>query len=317
MKSNPEISIIVPLYNEEAGLDILLERLDNLRGAVDFRTEIVFVDDGSADNTVNILLDFVATSRDIRVVSLSRNFGHQIAVTAGLAQATAESAVMIIDGDLQDPPELMVKMYDIIKDGYDVVYAVRRKRKEGVIKRILYKFYYVLLQKLAETRIPVDSGDFSMITRRVVDLFNQMPEESRFLRGMRAWVGYKQYGLEYERDERHAGETKYTLGKLFKLAYDGIFNFSTVPIMLIRRLGLGSILVAVVYFITVVVKKLVVGTVPEGFTALLATIILFSGVILLSMAVLGEYIVRIFFQVKNRPLYVIDHITVSPDIGEE
>jgi glycosyltransferase involved in cell wall biosynthesis len=316
MNSKPEISIVVPLYNEEPGLGMLLERLENVRNSEGCRIEIVFVDDGSKDRTKEILFEYTATARDVRVVALSRNFGHQTAVTAGLANATGEAAIMIIDGDLQDPPELLAAMYKRINDGYDVVYAVRKKRKEGIVKRVMYKLYYRLLQKLAETRIPLDSGDFCMITRRVTDLFNQMPEESRFLRGMRAWVGFKQYGLEYEREERHAGETKYTIKKLFKLAYDGIFNFSTVPIKLIRRLGLASIVVSILYFATVLVKKVVYGTVPEGFTALLAAVILFSGVILLSMAILGEYLVRIFFQVKNRPLYVIDHIEMSPDLKD-
>jgi len=311
MESEVALSVVIPLYNEASGLRSLFDRLDHLRTLTTERIEFVFVNDGSSDSTKDELNNYVLITQQSKAIHLSRNFGHQVAVTAGLSHCSGTRAILVIDGDLQDPPELLVGMHEKILEGYDVVYAIRKKRKENILKRIMYSLYYRILQSLAETKIPLDAGDFAMMSRRVVDIINAMPEESRFLRGMRAWTGFEQYGMEYERDVRIAGETKYTIKKLFKLAYDGIFNFSTAPIKIIRRLGVASIFISFVYFLTVIFKKVMYNTVPEGFTALLAAVILFSGVILFSIAVLGEYIVRIFFQVKGRPLFIIDEIVTS------
>lgn len=267
--------------------------------------EVVLVDDGSRDNTTDLMRALALTDERYQCVFLSRNHGHQLALTAGLASATGTEAIMVIDGDLQDPPELLPKFYELYQQGYDVVYAVRKKRKEGFVKRMAYYVFYRILKAISYVEIPLDSGDFALISRRVADVMNQMPEESRYLRGMRTWIGFRQMGVEYERDERVAGMPKYSFKQLFKLAYNGIFNFSEFPIKFVTRLGGIAIFSAFIYFVYVVYKKYFLQDVIEGFTALLFTVILFSGVQLVALGVIGEYVLRIFFQSKNRPLYII------------
>lgn len=269
------------------------------------RIEVVLIDDGSRDNTALLMRQIALTDNRYHCVFLSRNHGHQLALTAGLASARATEALFVIDGDLQDPPELLPDFYQKLQEGYDVVYAVRRKRKENFIKKTGYFLFYRLLKSISYVDIPLDSGDFALISRRVADVMNQMPEESRFLRGMRSWVGFKQTGFEYERSERVAGESKYSFKQLFNLAYNGIFNFSEFPIKFMTRSGGVAIGIALVYFVTVIIKKLFYAEVIEGFTALLFVIILFSGVQLMALGIIGEYVLRIFFQSKGRPLYVV------------
>nr|WP_321540566.1 glycosyltransferase [Flavobacterium piscinae] len=247
-------------------------------------------------------------------VLLSRNHGHQLAVTAGLNYVRGTEGAMIIDGDLQDPPELINEFYSLMQEGYDVVYAVRKNRKESDLKKFAYWIYYRLQQKISNFTIPIDSGDFSMISRRVVDTMNEMPEQSRYLRGMRSWVGFKQKAFEYDRDERQAGQTKYSWKKLFELAFNGIFNFSDFPVRIITRLGLLTILLSIFYFSYIIYNKIVNHNVPQGFTTLIFAIILFSGVQLLSLGLIGEYVLRIYNQVRNRPLFIIDKIIQA---GEE
>ncbi|MCX6274794.1 MAG: glycosyltransferase family 2 protein [Bacteroidetes bacterium] len=305
---NPKVSIVVPLYNEEKAFDLLIGRLKQVMLSADYKVETILVNDGSSDRTA-FLIEKIA-SEDERFVGLllSRNHGHQLAVTAGLSVAKGTDAVMIIDGDLQDPPELLLDFYKKLKEGYDVIYAVRKNRKESSLKKIAYWFYYRLQQRVSNFKIPLDSGDFSMISRRVVDYMNQMPEQSRYLRGMRSWVGFKQFGFEYNRDARAAGEAKYGWKKLFELAFNGIFNFSDFPVRFISRLGIMIILLSFVYIVYVLVQKLFFGNVPEGFTTLIIAITLFSGVQLISIGLIGEYVLRIYNQVRNRPLFVIDKI---------
>jgi dolichol-phosphate mannosyltransferase len=267
--------------------------------------EVVLVDDGSRDDTPTLMRQLALLDERYHCVFLSRNHGHQLALSAGMASARASEALFIIDGDLQDPPELLPDFYEAFQDGNDVVYAVRRKRKEGVAKKIAYYLFYRLLKSISYVEIPLDSGDFALISRRVADVLIKMPEESRYLRGMRSWVGFKQIGLEYERDERVAGESKYSLKQLFNLAYNGIFNFSEFPVKFMTRIGTVAILTSLFYFITVVIKKLFFTEVIEGFTSLLFVVILFSGVQLFALGIIGEYVLRIFFQSKNRPLFII------------
>ena len=300
-----DISLIIPLYNESQIFPHLIERLNNLKKITDFEIEFVLIDDGSKDNTAELMASLALTDNKYNCVFLSRNYGHQTALTAGLKLARAEKAVMIIDGDLQDPPELLVDFYEHYKQGYDVVYAVRKKRKENFIKRFCYYLFYRILKKISYIDIPLDSGDFCLISRRALNVLNRMPEESRCIRGMRTWIGFNQIGVEYERNERFAGNSKYTLRMLIKLAYNGIFNFSEFPIKFITNLGAFTVCLSLLYLTVTISKKLIYGTVPEGFTALLFTIILFSGVQMVSLGVIGEYVLRIFFQVKGRPLYII------------
>jgi dolichol-phosphate mannosyltransferase len=306
--ANPEVSIIVPLYNEERVFNYLISRLDKLVESLDFPVEIVLIDDGSGDNTPLFIREVALKNKTYKAVFLSRNFGHQIAVTAGMASVSCSHAVMIIDGDLQDPPELLPEFYQKIKQGYDVVYAIRKKRKENFFKKTSYWGFYRLLQSISEINIPLDSGDFCMMTRKVNDIVVTFPEQSRFIRGIRTWVGFNQIGLEYERDCRKAGTPKYTLKKLVKLAYDGIFNFSYVPLKFITNLGFYTILISSLYLLFVLMKKLLGYSVPSGFTTLIFAITLFSGVQLVCIGIIGEYVSRIFMQVKNRPLYIIKSV---------
>jgi len=284
---------------------MLVERINALMDSSPLAIEVVLIDDGSKDDTAMRIRQLALTDDRYHGVLLSRNHGHQLALTAGIASAKGTEALFVIDGDLQDPPELLPEFYKLLKEGNDVVYAVRKKRKEGWIKKTGYYLFYRLLRSISYVEIPLDSGDFALISRRVVDILNKMPEESRYLRGMRSWVGFKQTGFEYERDARAAGESKYSFKQLFGLAYNGIFNFSEFPIKFMSRTGVTAILISLIYFIIVVIKKLFFVQVVEGFTALLFVIILFSGVQLLALGIIGEYVLRIFFQSKGRPLYII------------
>lgn len=301
-----KVCIVVPLYNEAESLPSLFERLDRLILSSSVNVDVLMVDDGSTDATASLLESGLTSRPNFSAIFLSRNFGHAMALSAALANTSPGcDAVFIIDGDLQDPPELLPRFLLAMEEGYDVVYGIRTKRKEGIGKRLAYKFYYRILKKFSTLDMPLDAGDFSLISKRVVDHLNSLPEESRYLRGLRSWVGFRQAGIVYDRDGRLGGKTKYSLRSLFKLAFNGIFNFSEFPIRFIGILGFISIFISLVYLAITLYKKLVYNTVPEGFTALIFAIVLFSGVQLLSLSIIGEYILRIFFQVKKRPLYII------------
>lgn len=303
-----DISIIVPLYNEEAVFDKLVQRLVNVIDTTHFSCEIILINDGSSDATSELIQDICIKDSRFTGIILSRNYGHQLAVSAGLANVRGKKGAMIIDGDLQDPPELVNEFYSLLMKGNDVIYAIRKNRKESFLKKIAYSAYYRLQKKISNFNIPIDSGDFSMLSRRVVDNINSMPEQSRYLRGMRAWVGFKQTGYEYDRDERQAGQTKYSWSKLLELAFNGIFNFSDFPVKIITRLGFFAILFSLIYFGYNIYRRIFYNDVPQGFTAIILAIILFSGVQLISLGLIGEYVLRIYNQVRQRPLFVIDKI---------
>lgn len=307
----PEVNIIIPLYNEEKVFPLLISRITELLNQSQLVITVILVDDGSADATSILMKQLSSEDERFSSVILSRNFGHQLALTAALTMVNASEAVMIIDGDLQDPPELLEEMYLLYKEGYDVVYAVRETRKEGVFKVGFYKLFYRMLQKIASIDIPLDSGDFSLISRRVVDVMNKMPEESRYLRGMRSWVGFKQIGYKYNRPDRQAGNTQYTFRHLLRLAMNGIFNFSEFPIKFITFLGVSTMSISVIYFIVTLVKRCSSDYIPDGFTAIIFLIILFGGVQLISIGIIGEYLIRVFFQVKKRPLFIIKELIVD------
>lgn len=307
--NQPRINIIVPLFNEEKVFDELVERLQRLIDRSPYSIEVILVDDGSNDRTPEKMRQLSFDNEKFQALFLSRNFGHQYALSSGLKYSNATDAVMIIDGDLQDPPELLETFYDKYKQGYDVVYAIRTKRKEPVFKRMAYKGFYKTLNKSSYIDIPPDSGDFCLMSSRVVRSINRMPEGSRFIRGMRSWVGFRQVGVEYEREKRINGDSKYTTGKLLRLAINGIFNFSEYPIRIISVIGLITLLISIGYFIYVLYVKFLYNNVPPGYTTLLFMIILFGGIQLLAIGLIGEYILRIFFQVKNRPLFLVkEHI---------
>lgn len=313
----PQINIIVPLYNEEQAFNDLVVRLQNLIDNSQLSIEVILVDDGSHDSTPLKMRELSLKNEKFQSIFLSRNFGHQIALSAGIKYVNAKEAVMIIDGDLQDPPELLKDFYTYYQNGYDVVYAIRKKRKESFAKKMAYKWFYKILKRISYIEIPLDTGDFSLLSIKIINQLNKMPEESRFLRGMRSWIGYNQIGIEYEREKRIAGDSKYSLRKLIKLAFNGIFNFSEYPIKLITNLGLLIITISLIYFTYVVIKKVFITDVPEGFTALLFMIILFGGIQLFAIGLIGEYVLRIFFQVKKRPLFVLKERIVNKAIVDD
>jgi dolichol-phosphate mannosyltransferase len=304
--STPQVSFVIPVYNEESNLPMLADRLVKIMDQSPISLEAVLVDDGSRDNSRAMLQQLALSDPRFHAVLLSRNHGHQLALTAGLSVARGTEGVFVLDGDLQDPPELLDTFYAKFQEGYDVVYAVREKRKEVFYKRFAYFIFYRILKKIANIEIPLDSGDFSFISRRVVNVLNKMPEESRFIRGMRTWIGFKQIGIAYDRQERASGDSKYSFGKLVKLALNGIYNFSEFPIKFVTSLGGFAIISSVIYLIFVVIKKMFFYQVIEGFTALLFVIILFGGIQLMAIGILGEYILRIFFQSKSRPNFIIE-----------
>jgi dolichol-phosphate mannosyltransferase len=301
-----QVSFVIPVYNEESNLPMLVDRIVKIMDQSSIHLEAVLVDDGSRDNSRQILQQLALSDPRFHVILLSRNHGHQLALTAGLSVARGSEGVFVLDGDLQDPPELLDTFYRKHKEGYDVVYAIREKRKEVFYKRFAYFIFYRILKKIANIEIPLDSGDFSFISRRVVDVLNKMPEESRFIRGMRTWIGFKQIGIAYDRQERASGDSKYSFGKLVQLALNGIYNFSEFPVKFVMILGGLAISSSVLYLISVIIKKMFFDQVIEGFTALLFVVILFGGIQLLAIGILGEYILRIFFQSKSRPNFIIE-----------
>jgi dolichol-phosphate mannosyltransferase len=316
LNSPIDISFVIPLYNEEANFEQLTSRLNALIETLPYSVEIVLINDGSRDNTPLLMNNLALQNKRYTCVFLSRNHGHQLALTAGLSVARATKAVLILDGDLQDPPELIQAFIDKLHEGYDVIYGVRKKRKESFLKRIAYWSYYRIMNGIAQIHLPLDSGDFGMISRKALDYLNAMPEQNRYIRGMRTWIGFRQIGIEYERSARFAGETKYSWKKLFELAYSGIFNFSSFPVKFITRLGIFSLFLATAYLLYVLIEKFFFNGVPLGFTALIAAIILFSGVQLVSLGIIGEYVLRIYQQSQQRPLFIIDKIISDSEVTD-
>lgn len=315
-----DLSFVIPLYNEEENFKFLVERLNPIMDALlPLQCEVVLVNDGSKDKTPLLMNDLALNDKRYQCVFLSRNHGHQLALSAGLKCARASKSIMVLDGDLQDPPELVHDFLAAINNGYDVVYGVRKKRKEGAIKKFAYWAYYRLMNSISKIDLPLDSGDFGMISRKALTYLNAMPEQNRYIRGMRTWIGFKQLGIEYERSARFAGTTKYSWKKLFELAYSGIFNFSSFPIKFITRLGIITILVSLVYLIYVLIEKFYFDAVPTGFTTLIFSIVMFSGVQLISLGIIGEYVLRIYQQSQNRPLFIIDKVIRDQELqhGEE
>jgi glycosyltransferase involved in cell wall biosynthesis len=297
-------SIIIPIYNEQETVPELLRRLTAVLNGLDRPAEVLFIDDGSGDASFSLLADAHRSDPRFKVIRLSRNFGHQVAISAGIDYAAGE-AIMIMDGDLQDPPELLPEFLAKWKEGHDVVFAVRRKRKEGLLKKLAYFTFYRLLQRVAAIDIPLDSGDFSLIDRRVADVLRSMPERRRFVRGIRSWAGFKQVGVEYERDRRFAGEAKYTPSKLSRLALDGIFSFSFAPLRLASYTGFTISVISFALALFYLLQKIFVGIDTKGWASTIVIILFLGGVQLLTIGIIGEYIGRVYDEVKQRPLYVV------------
>lgn len=306
------LSIVIPCYNEHDVIRTTHERITNILGQrSDIRLQVVYVDDGSIDGTEEIIEELAKADSRVKLLCLSRNFGHQPAVSAGLAHADGD-VVVVMDADLQDPPEVVFEMLDKWREGNDVVYGVRTQRKESAFKKFSYSGFYRLSRAVSDIDMPLNAGDFSLMDRRVVNLLNSLPEKNRFIRGLRAWAGFQQSSVLYERALREAGETKYSYAMLLKLAMDGIFNFSTLPLTLVFGVGLITASISALGLVFIVVQRVfyisIFGVSPEdvpGFAALTLTILFLGSIQILSIGIVGEYVGRVYQETKSRPSYVI------------
>lgn len=297
-------SIVIPIYNEESTLPELRSRLVNATASLDTDYEVILIDDGSVDRSFELMREINALDSRFKILQLSRNFGHQIAISAGMDVAQGD-AVILMDGDLQDPPELLSQMIAKWKEGYHVVYTVKRSRKEGRIKRWAFTAFYRVLYTVSSIRIPMDAGNFSLLDRRVVDVLRQIPERHRYISGLRAWVGFKQIGIEYDRGARFAGEPQMSIGRLFSLAFDGIFSFSNIPLRFATFVGFAAAAVSFAGGLFVIYEKLFTDKAILGWASTIVTITFLGGLTLMTLGIIGEYIGRIYDEVKQRPLYII------------
>lgn len=301
-------SIIVPMFNEEEVIEETYRRLREVMDRTSEGYELVFVNDGSRDRTVEIVGNLCRQDRHVRLLNFSRNFGHQIAITAGMDYAAGQ-AIVVIDADLQDPPDVILKMIEKWKMGYDVVYGQRLKRKgETVFKKVTALFFYRLLRNMTNVDIPVDTGDFRLIDRKVADVLKGLKEKNRFVRGLVSWVGFRQTSVEYVREERWAGETKYPLKKMLRFAMDGITSFSHKPLRLATYLGFGLSGLSFVYLLVVLVQALFTNTTTPGWASIVAINLFFNGIMLILLGIIGEYIGRIYDESKDRPLYIVQEV---------
>lgn len=305
------LSVVAPVYNERESLDELHQRLTGVLLPLT-EYEIVLVDDGSRDGSWDRLVALSARDPHLRLIRLSRNFGHQAALSAGLDAARGE-AVVLMDADLQDPPEVIPQLVAKWREGFDVVYAIRRTREgERAWRRLAIKGFYRVLRRVAATDIPEDTGDFRLLSRRAADALVAMPERARFLRGMTSWIGFRQVGVAYERQARFAGESKYPLGKLVRLATDGLTSFSSAPIKAVTALGFSMIVFCMGVLAWSLYERFSGSRVPQGWTSVIAVVLLLGGVQLLSIGIIGQYVARIFEETKQRPLYIVDETVQRP-----
>ena len=309
------ISIVIPILNEQENLNQLKERLIQASPLWNEDFEIILVDDGSNDKSLEIMKSFSSNDNRFRIIKLSRNFGHQAAISAGIKMSKGD-AVIVMDGDLQDPPEELPRFLKKWREGFHVVYAIRKNRKEAWYKKIAYKVFYRLLSKISDIEIPLDSGDFCVMDRKVVDILNdKILEQNRFVRGLRAYAGFKQIGVEYDRAERAAGQVKYTFKKLLQLALNGLFDFSAFPLRLATYLGLivsfFSFFSGIFFLIHRIFDFKIFGHSPAdvpGIASLALGVFFLGGVTLLVLGIIGEYLGRIYFEVKKRPFYIIEDV---------
>jgi glycosyltransferase involved in cell wall biosynthesis len=307
-------SVIVPMYNEEEVIEHTYERLKLVMDNADDSYELIFVNDGSKDRTVELISMVCDFDPNVRLINFSRNFGHQIAISAGMDYAKGE-AIVVIDADLQDPPEVILDMIAKWKEGYEVVYGKRLKRKgETAFKKLTAKLFYRTLRSLTNVDIPVDTGDFRLIDRKVCDVLRGLKEKNRFVRGLVSWVGFRQTMVEYEREERFAGETKYPLKKI-SFAIDGITSFSYKPLKIATYIGFALSLTSFLYLLVVIFQRMFTGTTITGWASIVAVNLLFNGIILMLLGIIGEYIGRIYDESKNRPLYIIREVQGYKETG--
>lgn len=302
-----KISLVIPMYYEEEVAQECYKRvLQVLMELSDYAYEIIFINDGSKDRTQEILEGIAEKNKNVKIITFSRNFGHQCAVTAGIKYVTGD-CIVILDADLQDPPELIPDMLKLWEQGNEVIYGKRKKRKgESRFKLLTAKMFYKTLDALSDVKIPMDTGDFRLVDRKIIDVINQMPEHNKFLRGLYSWVGYNQIPFEYERKERFAGKTKYPLKKMVKLALDGIVSFSAKPLKIVGYLGIVTIIISMILLIySLISYAFSLNSLTPGWTSIMVSITLFSGVQLLCMWIMSEYIARIYDETRNRPQYII------------
>ena len=308
MNKKSLLSIVVPVYNESQSIDAFYKRTtQTVRELDSFCYEFVFVDDGSHDNSYSKLVELADSDPNVRIIKLSRNFGHQIAITAGMDAAVGD-AVVVIDADLQDPPEAIRKFVGKWQEGYDVVYGIREKREgESKLKLLTAKYFYRILNSLTDIDIPADVGDFRLMSRRVVLQLKKIQERDRYIRGLVSWLGFRQTGIYYSRDKRYAGNTKFSYRKMLRFALDGITSFSTLPLKLATWLGYLASLLGFLYACSVVVQK-ALGITVQGWATMMIAMLFLGGVQLIFLGVLGEYIGRIFRETKQRPIYIVEEL---------
>jgi dolichol-phosphate mannosyltransferase len=301
-----KLSIIIPIYNEQGNIDRLINRLKGVVSKLAIDCEYIFINDGSKDDSINIIKNLAAIDSSVKYINFSRNFGHQIAVTAGLDKASGDR-IVIIDADLQDPPELIIDMFHKMNDGFEVVYAKRKARKgESWLKKFTARMFYRILKAITSVNIPVDTGDFRIMDRKIVDVLKQMPEQQKFLRGQISWIGFNQTFVEYERDERNAGETGYTYIKMIRFALDGITSFSNFPLKFASICGFVVSGVAFLVGLYALYARFISGHYVEGWTSIIISVLFLGGIQLISIGIIGEYISRLSSNVRNRPLYIVD-----------
>ena len=312
----PDLSIIVPLYNEEANVEALYQRLTKVVRGMGVSYEFVFINDGSRDRTLELAQGLSYRDPHVRFIDLSRNFGHQIAVTAGLDHCMG-AAVVIIDADLQDPPELIPQLYNKMQDGYEVVYAKRLSRPgENVAKLMTAKLFYRMLAAITNVSIPVDTGDFRIISRKVVEALKQMPEQNKFLRGQISWIGFRQTYVEYDRAQRAGGETGYTYSKMIRLALDGITAFSDMPLKIASLSGFAVSGVAFLVMLYTLYARFISHVYQPGWASLMVSILFLGGVQLIAIGIIGEYLGRLSTNVRKRPLYLIADTNIEGSYAE-
>ncbi|MBL4844239.1 MAG: glycosyltransferase family 2 protein [Planctomycetes bacterium] len=313
----PTLSVVVPAYNEAGVIGHTLKRVHSVLEPRGDTWEVVVVDDGSIDATAAEVEAFLADHPQVRLVQFSRNFGHQCAVTAGLCEARG-NYVAVLDADLQDPPELLCEMLDKAEEGYDVVYGVRGTRKGGLLKRFAYWLYYRLFELASEHQVPLDAGDFSLMSRRAVNAINALPERNRYVRGLRSWVGFRQIGVPYERPDREHGQPKYGWIQLVRLALSGLLSFSRVPLKASSWLGVVTAGLGFAWALKVTYMKLRYGTSPAGFSAVMVAVLSLGGCNLIAIGVMGHYLGRVLDQVEGRPHYVIARrVEAEPAVSED